>query len=185
MTSRGDPVRRRRTTLPSFAAIDFETADYGRDSACAVAIVNVEGGRITNRTRYLIRPPRREFVFSFLHGITWEDVADAPTFADLWPSLRQALWNAEFLVAHNASFDRSVLYTCCDLASVRAPEQLFCCTMRMARSVWGLYPTKLPDVCQRLRIELRHHDPMSDAEACVKIVLAAKGAGWHLSDFAR
>jgi DNA polymerase-3 subunit epsilon len=178
-------VLRGRTTLPSFAAIDFETADYGRNSACAVAVVNVEGGRIVSRTSLLIRPPRREFVFSYLHGVTWEDVADAPTFADLWPSLRQSLVNVEYLVAHNASFDRSVLYTCCNQAGARPPEQPFCCTMRMARTVWGLYPTKLPDVCQQLGIELRHHDPISDAEACAKIVLAASSEGWHLSVFAR
>ena len=34
---------------PTFAAIDFETADYGRDSACAVAVVRVEGGVIVDR----------------------------------------------------------------------------------------------------------------------------------------
>ena len=29
---------------PTFVAIDFETADYGRDSACALALVRVEVG---------------------------------------------------------------------------------------------------------------------------------------------
>ena len=29
---------------PTFVAIDFETADYGRDSACALALVRVEAG---------------------------------------------------------------------------------------------------------------------------------------------
>jgi len=28
----------------TFVAIDFETADYGRDSACALALVRVEAG---------------------------------------------------------------------------------------------------------------------------------------------
>jgi hypothetical protein len=32
-----------RSHIPTFAAIDFETADYGRDSACAIAVVGVEG----------------------------------------------------------------------------------------------------------------------------------------------
>jgi DNA polymerase-3 subunit epsilon len=55
---------------PTFAAIDFETADYGRDSACAVAVVRVEGRVVVDRVRYYIRPPRRHFVFSYLHGIS-------------------------------------------------------------------------------------------------------------------
>ena len=42
-----------------FVAIDFETADYGPDSACAVALVRVEGSRIVRRSYFLIRPPRR------------------------------------------------------------------------------------------------------------------------------
>ena len=42
-----------------FAAIDFGTADYGRDSACAVAVVRVAGGEIVDRAHFLIRPPRR------------------------------------------------------------------------------------------------------------------------------
>ena len=32
---------------PTFVAIDFETADYGRDSACALALVRVEAGSIS------------------------------------------------------------------------------------------------------------------------------------------
>ena len=58
-----------------FIAIDFETADYQPDSACAVALVRVEGSRIVQRRHFLIRPPRQRFIFSYLHGITWEMVA--------------------------------------------------------------------------------------------------------------
>ena len=53
-----------------FVAIDFETADYGPDSACAVAVVRVEGSRIVQRSYFLIRPPRQAFIFSYLHGIS-------------------------------------------------------------------------------------------------------------------
>ena len=45
----------------TFAAIDFETADRGPDSACAVGAVRVVGTRIVKRVRYLIRPPRPAF----------------------------------------------------------------------------------------------------------------------------
>jgi len=31
-----------RSHIPTFAAIDFETADYSRDSACAIAVVRAE-----------------------------------------------------------------------------------------------------------------------------------------------
>jgi DNA polymerase-3 subunit epsilon len=163
--------------LPTFAAIDFETADYGRDSACAVAIVRVEGQAIVDRAHYYIRPPRRHFVFSYLHGIAWSDVVDAPTFRQLWPALQERFDGIEFLAAHNASFDRSVLRTCCEQARLSAPAHSFQCTVRLARRVWNIYPTTLPDVCRHLRIPLRHHDAGSDAEACARIVIAALEAG--------
>jgi DNA polymerase-3 subunit epsilon len=56
----------------TFVAIDFETADDGRDSACAVALVRVENLEIVRRETRFVRPPRRQFRFSHLHGITWE-----------------------------------------------------------------------------------------------------------------
>ena len=68
---------------PSFAAIDFETADYGSDSACAVGVVSVKDGRIASRFHRLIRPPRDRFVFTYIHGITWPQVCLEPSFAML------------------------------------------------------------------------------------------------------
>jgi DNA polymerase III subunit epsilon len=173
-----EPYGRLRLQPPTFAAIDFETADHGRDSACAVAVVRVEGVSIVDRTHSYIRPPRQHFVFTDLHGISWNDVVNAPTFRQLWPSLRKKLDGVDFLAAHNASFDRSVLQTCCEQARLSAPPHAFQCTVRLARMVWNIYPTKLPDVCRRLRIPLRHHDAGSDAEACARIVIAALEAGW-------
>ena len=160
-----------------FAAIDFETADYGRDSACALAIVVVDEGKIIYKGCTLVRPPRREFVFSYLHGITWEDVKDKPDFKGLWPKLKPLFKGLDFIAAHNASFDRSVLYTCCGEAFVKPPGAEFLCTMKLARRLWDLRPTKLPDVCRHLGITLQHHDPASDALACAKIVLETLDKG--------
>ena len=104
----------------AFVAIDFETADYGADSACAVGLVRVEGLRVVRRETILIRPPRREFVFTYIHGITWETVSDAPVFAEAWPRLLPILDGISFLAAHNAPFDRRVLSTCCAVAGLGA-----------------------------------------------------------------
>ena len=154
-----------------FVAIDFETADYGRDSACAVALVRVEAGRIVKRATRLIRPPRREFVFTSIHGICWSDVAAEPPFDEVWPGLAPMLEGADFLAAHNAPFDRSVLRACCERASLPMPATPFSCTMRLSRERWGIRPTRLPDVCHRLGIALKHHDAASDAEACARIMI--------------
>jgi DNA polymerase-3 subunit epsilon len=55
------------------------------------------------------------------------------------------------------------------------PDIPFRCSMVTARRTWGIYPTKLPDVCRHLRISLNHHDASSDAEACARIMMRAMG----------
>ena len=158
--------------LSAFVAIDFETSDNWRDSACAIGLVRVEAQRIVERRRELIRPPRRRFSQTRVHGLTWEDVRDAPRFSEVWPTVRPLLKGAEFLAAHTA-FDRSVLSACCDAGRLAVPAAPFLDTMKLARHRWCIYPTRLDDVCRYLGLRLEHHDPLSDAEACAWIVLLA------------
>ena len=76
-------------------AIDFETADPGPDSACAVALVAVEDGRVGPVEHRLIRPPRSRFAFTWLHGIAWEDVAGEPCFGEVWTGLAPLVKGAD------------------------------------------------------------------------------------------
>ena len=156
-----------------FVALDFETADHGRDSACSVAIVRVEKKSIVHREHHLICPPRQRFTFSHIHGIRWSHVMNAPSFKELWPELKPCFEGAQFIAAHNAGFDQSVLQACCQHANVLAPAHPYLCTVQLARKTWDIRPTKLPNVCEHLRLNLNHHDALSDAEACANIVLAA------------
>lgn len=162
-----------------YAAIDFETANHEADSACAVGLVVVEDGRIVDRAAHLIRPPTRDFTFTWVHGLGWDDVRDAPTFGDLWPALRERLAGVEFLAAHNAPFDRGVLSACFRTWRILDEPPPFVCTVQVARRVWRIHPTKLPNVCAHLGIALRHHEAASDAEACANILMQAIAAGWR------
>jgi DNA polymerase-3 subunit epsilon len=159
---------------PTFVAIDFETADHGADSACAVALVRVEGWEVVAKAVRLIRPPRRWMRFSYIHGIEWSQVADQPVFREVWPALTPLLDGAKQMVAHNAPFDRGVLRACCDAAGLEMPPVPFLCSCQVARRTWKLKPANLPAVCRFLKIPLNHHDPLSDAEAAARIVIAAR-----------
>lgn len=161
------------TVMTTFVALDFETADNGRDSACAIGLVRVQDWKITERSYYLIRPPRPRIRFTDIHGIRWEDVAHEPSFGERWSLIEPLLQDADFLAAHNASFDKGVLHACCDAYGISPPPHTFVCTVQLARKTWNLRPTKLPDVCQFLGIPLEHHQALSDAEACARIVIAA------------
>ena len=168
--SGGKPLRR----AADFVAIDFETANVSRDSACAVGLVRVAGGRIVATAAHLIRPPTPEFRFTYIHGLTWADVVEAEDFGALWPTLSAFLDGAAFLAAHNASFDRSVLAACCARYGVKPPPLPFRCTVQISREAWGIFPTRLSDVCRELGIALNHHEALSDAMACARIMIAAE-----------
>ena len=161
-----------------FVAIDFETFDEQRDSACAVGLVEVDGGEVVGRHHMLIRPPRPTpgLVNASLHGITWKRLADEPTFREMWPRINRVLAGADFMVAHYAAFDMSVLTKSCVAAGLRLPSLPMRCTWKLARKVWALPSSGLANVCRHLGIGLRHHHPLSDAEACARIVL--EGAPW-------
>lgn len=158
----------------TFAAIDFETADSKRDSACAVAVVRVERGEIVASEYRLIRPPRSKFspFCVRVHGIHWEDVRDEPDFAGIWPDIAPVMDGVEYMVAHNASFDSSVLKACAQVGRVRLPPLPFWCTVAMSRRIWpGLENHKLNTVADFLGIPLQHHNAASDAEACARIAI--------------
>lgn len=170
------PVAR---TGPTFVALDFETANRRPDSPCALGVVVVDRGRVVGRHKWLIDPETDDFHFSYIHGITAADVADAPTFAEVWPEVRPLL-RAGPLAAHNARFDIRVLRATCEWYGLRVSVPRVLCTQAAATRLYPARGQRLPDVCRRLRIRLDHHEPLSDAHACARILTrATRDHGWR------
>jgi DNA polymerase III subunit epsilon len=161
-------------------AIDFETANRSPESACAIGVASIERGRITKSFHRLIRPPRRLFTFSPLHGISWADVKAEPSFVKVWSALKPFWDTTDYFLAHNPPFDRNVLVACCLAAGRTPPAVPFICTVRVARSHWHIRPTSLPIVCAHLGIPLNHHHALSDAIACASIALRAISEGFPI-----
>lgn len=160
---------------PTFVAIDFETANNDRGSACAIGIVRVENSKIVAKEMRLINP-QTYFLADFtenVHGMTEEDVKDAPPFDEAWNSINHLLDGVDFIVAHNALFDKSVLYKCCARYKIDHPDQNFTCSIKAAKACWELPSYSLDSVCEHLGIELNHHEALSDATACAKIMIRA------------
>ena len=160
--------------------MDFETADMGKDSACAIGMVKIKNGTITDTFYSPIKPPRRRVLFTHIHGFTWEMLKDKPTFAELWGDIHNFLENVDGIIAHNASFDRGVFYGTSQMYGIDAPLFPFYCTLKMARQNLQLKNNKLSDVCSSLGIELDHHNAMSDAHATSKIFLHCAKQSYNL-----
>lgn len=158
----------------NFTAIDFETANGNPASACAIGIVVVENGEIVHEVCYLLKPYTDWFskYHVAVHNITAFDVRNSPRFEDVWPKIIRYIEDADYLVAHNAGFDMSVLRRCLEYAelAVRLPQSV--CTVKLAKKKLPHLPNhKLNTVAEFLDIELNHHEALSDARAAAQIML--------------
>ncbi|ALJ36217.1 exonuclease [Azospirillum brasilense] len=156
-------------------AIDFETANESRTSACSIGVAWIEDGRVVETEEHLIRPREMRFnpFNTAVHGLRAEDVAGAPEFPEVWHRFARRL-EGRLVLAHNASFDISVLRHTLDDYGLAWPACSYLCTVVLARKAWPqLAAHKLNYLADHLGIALDHHRAGSDAEACGRIALAA------------
>ncbi len=156
-------------------AIDFETANEERASACSIGVAWLEGGQVVRTEERLIRP--KEFRFSpfniGIHGIHPEDVRDKPEFPDVLSEFLPEL-SGSLVLAHNAAFDIGVIRATLDRYDMSYPEFNYFCTAKISREVWpDLITTSLPEVARLLGIKFSHHNAAADAYACGEVALHA------------
>ena len=162
--------------MRDFIAIDFETANPKRVSACAVGWAKVADGEVVETMGHLIKPVGGHAPFqSRIHGIAEEHTCDKPDFAGLLPAIQEIF--SVPLVGYS-QFDKQVLnalvrhfglrldftYTdACGVAKDRLPT---------------LRNHKLKTVAKHFDLpKFRHHDAAADADACARIFLKLENAG--------
>lgn len=124
-----------------FVAIDFETANSARASACAVGVAVVRDGQVIEHGSELINPETEFDLYNIaVNGISPDDVTDAPTFADLWPRL-SSLLSGQVVVAHVATFDIGVLRQSVARYELLGIDAEAMCSWRLAKRVWKSYPS--------------------------------------------
>ena len=148
-----------------FTAIDFETAQGKRWSACEIGIVEVMGGKKVSEFHSLIQPPGNVYhqANTLVHGLNAELTKDALTFDSLWPEIELYI-KKRLLVAHNAPFDIDVLSQTLQYYKLKVPKFKFKCT-------YSIFISPLSSICQAYNIQFTHHNALSDAHACADIYL--------------
>lgn len=157
----------------NFVAIDFETANELRNSPCSLGLTVVKNNIIVEERYWLIRPKENRFLPMniMIHGIRPGDVKDALAFDELWPELLP-YFEHNLVVAHNASFDMSVLRATLDTYQIPYPEFKYCCTMILSKCFYPfLENAKLDTVNRFLNYTFDHHHASADASACANILL--------------
>ncbi|KAA3512765.1 3'-5' exonuclease [Agrobacterium vitis] len=159
---------------PKIIAIDFETANEERGSACSVGLAFVENGEVVRVEERLIRPKTMRFS-SFniaIHGIRPDHVEDAGEFPEVMDEFADDFAGA-MVVAHNAAFDLSVWRACCDLYRQPYPSLSYVCSVKLAQKVWPQLPShRLNILAAHLQLSFRHHNAAEDASVCAQAVIA-------------
>lgn len=158
----------------NFIAMDFETANYQKHSACSLALVMVRDSKIVGEYYTLIQPETDFFWKNIqIHGIHPIDVAKAPKFPTVWQEIQQYYNQNSLIVAHNARFDTGILAGCLDYYGLEQPHYLSLCTVQTSRKLYPEIPNhRLNTMCDFLNIPLNHHhDALEDSRACANILL--------------
>lgn len=157
--------------MKNFVAFDFETANASRTSVCSVGMVFVENNRVRETVYELINP---EGYFDSrnteIHGITEEDVVNAPTFDVFYEGVKDKLEN-QLLVAHFLPFDGYVLRDSLDRYQLTPVEKRLMCSYQLAKKLLpDLSSHTLKSMCRHFRIGLdQHHHALADARACADL----------------
>lgn len=160
-----------------FVAIDFETANYSDASICAAGLAVFEDGQLTDSRYWLVKPPkgyswfRQDFVG--IHGITHNDVREAPEFSAIAPELLAQLTAADLVVAHNAAFDLRKLRGTLSHYGIACPPFKYACTLALSRQAWPeLSSHALDRVASHIGHVFLHHNALADAEAAGRVMVA-------------
>jgi DNA polymerase-3 subunit epsilon len=158
-----------------FITIDFETATSQRHSPCEIGLTFVKGNQIIETKSWLIKPTNNEYdSFNiYIHGITPEDTADKPEFNEIWNEIKPLIEN-QFLIAHNAGFDISVLRRTLELYQLPFPTLDYSCSYIFSKKVWaGLPAYDLKTLCKVNNIALKHHRAGADSKATAELSIKA------------
>lgn len=159
-----------------FIAIDFEIANNKMSSACSLGMAFVKDHDIIHEKYFLIQPPSLEFdkETTKIHGLTADNVRNERKFDEIWTEI-SSHFTFTPIIAHNAQFDMSVLYSCLTEYSLELPnfEYIDSITLSTKACNGQGIGNSLIERLDYFGIEHNeHHNAMADARACAQLVIA-------------
>lgn len=162
--------------MKDFVAIDFETANPQRVSACAFGYARVRSGEIVEKSSWLVKPIGGHAEFqSKIHGIKEEHTHDKPTFADIYPACRAVF--DEPVVAHS-QFDKQVLGALSSHFKLGITFRYTDSSMLAKTVLPELKNSKLATLAKHFNLpDFRHHDAGEDAATCASVFVRLVALG--------
>jgi DNA polymerase-3 subunit epsilon len=160
----------------TFTVVDVETT--GLEPAwghrlCEIAIVLQQGGRELDTFTQRVNPERPiDPGAQAIHGISYEDLQDAPLFSDIAPIVRAYLEHA-VVVGHNVLFDAGFLAAEWRRLRWPPPDVHLIDTLALARRWLGLASNRLTSVADALGIPTNAaHSALGDARITAHVLQA-------------
>lgn len=170
MTSRKAGLMDRAIADTPIAILDFETTglNAGVDRVVEVSVVRIEPGQEPKLVLDSLVNPQRRMAATDIHGITEEDVADAPRFEEIAGDLVRGLYDC-VIAAYNVYFDIGFLEYELAKAGLRySPPYL--CLMYMRPMIGLGNRCSLDDACRLHCIEYsKKHQASADALAGARL----------------
>jgi DNA polymerase III epsilon subunit-like protein len=156
--------------MQEFIAIDFETANPKRVSACALGYTKVQNCEIIETNGFLIKPVGGHAPFqSKIHGIKKEHTFDKPDFGELFPEIKDIFKYP--LVAHSL-FDKQVLNALSDHFDLGLSFEYTNSNAIAKDKLPNLINCKLKTLVKHFGLPaFKHHDATEDSTACARIFL--------------
>jgi DNA polymerase-3 subunit epsilon len=173
-----DGVKELKDSNLNLVGFDVETTGLSPKSgdrivAVGAVKVNYETGQIIDNFGTLVNP-NRDVGATFIHGITDEDVRDAPQFKQIYSQLLD-FFKGSLIVGHNLRFDEGFLAS--ELALVGDFNEVVypsICTLKLAqRFMPDCVNHKLDNCAAAFDIKIeKYHDATCDALASVELLRA-------------
>jgi DNA polymerase-3 subunit epsilon len=157
-----------------YAVIDVETTGLSPargDRVIEIAVARIdESGRVEDEFATLVNPEGRDTGPVFIHGISNDDAAKAPTFADIAPELLARLDGA-VVVAHNAPFEERFLAVELARAGYGDLRMPALCTLWLGRKTFQTPNHKLGTIAREAGVPLvDKHAALGDVRAVSQLL---------------
>lgn len=157
-----------------FVTFDLEIADRILPSICSIAILTWEDGRIVDEFYSLINPDCE--VEEFLcnkHGLTNEQLSEAPTLPELWIPIFDRLYHKTvFCYKPNQIF--RTLFQKAEIEQLNIPNMNYGSVQSICRRTWkGLDDYSLSNMTEKLNITNIHNNAYEDAKSLGRIIYKA------------
>lgn len=153
--------------METYFAYDVETANYDYSTICQIGLVKFEEGRIIESWDFLINPQTKDFMFTNIHGITYDMVKDKPTFEAIYSKLLNIIKDSH--IVHHTAFDKYSTKAACEKYKQKTIDfSKWIDSAKMVRRTFPEFRDKgygLSNIAKVIRIEFKHHNACEDARA--------------------